>query len=78
MPRLSATRYALSLEEAALRFVEAGLPSNIRSLQRYRRRSSRLHYSIKEETVSGLAYFVEVPDLRIDGLRHLSSKSSRV
>ena len=32
---LSATRYALSLKETALRFVEAGLLRNIRSLQRF-------------------------------------------
>jgi hypothetical protein len=34
-PRPSATRYILSLDETAVRFVEAGLPRNIRSLQRY-------------------------------------------
>ena len=57
--RPSATRYTLSLEETALRFVEAGLPRNIRSLQRYCA-AGRLD-CIKEETVSGLAYFVD-PD----------------
>jgi len=58
-PRPSATRYTLSLEETAVRFVEAGLPRNIRSLQRYCA-AGRLD-CIKEETVSGLAYFVD-PD----------------
>lgn len=58
-PRPSATSYTLSLEETALRFVEAGLPRNIRSLQRYCA-AGRLD-CIKEETVSGLAYFVD-PD----------------
>ncbi len=58
-PRPSATRYTLSLDETALRFVEAGLPRNIRSLQRYCA-AGRLD-CIKEETVSGLAYFVD-PD----------------
>lgn len=56
-PRRSATRYALSLEETALRFTEAGLPRNIRSLQRHCA-AGRLD-CIKEETVSGLAYFVD-------------------
>jgi hypothetical protein len=58
-PRPSATRYTLSLEETAVRFTEAGLPRNIRSLQRYCA-AGRLD-CIKEETVSGLAYFVD-PD----------------
>jgi hypothetical protein len=58
-PRPSATSYTLSLEETALRFVEAGLPRNIRSLQRYCA-AGRLD-CIKEETASGLAYFVD-PD----------------
>lgn len=58
-PRPSATRYSLSLEETALRFVDAGLPRNIRSLQRYCA-AGRLD-CIKEETLSGLAYFVD-PD----------------
>ncbi len=58
-PRPSATRYTLSLDETALRLVEAGLPRNIRSLQRYCA-AGRLD-CIKEETVSGLAYFVD-PD----------------
>ena len=58
-PRPSATRYSLPLEETALRFVDAGLPRNIRSLQRYCA-AGRLD-CIKEETVSGLAYFVD-PD----------------
>jgi hypothetical protein len=34
-PRPTATRYTFSLDETAVRFVEAGLPRNIRSLQRY-------------------------------------------
>ncbi|MGI8570986.1 MAG: hypothetical protein ACR2KT_19055 [Methylocella sp.] len=54
--RLRATRYTLSLEETTLRFTEAGLPRN-RSLQRYCA-AGRLD-CIKEETVSGLAYFVD-------------------
>jgi hypothetical protein len=58
-PRPSATSYTLSLEETALRFVEAGLPRNIRSLQRYCA-AGRLD-CIKHENVSGLAYFVD-PD----------------
>jgi hypothetical protein len=57
--RPSATRYTLSLDETAVRFTEAGLPRNIRSLQRYCA-AGRLD-CIKEETVSGLAYFVD-PD----------------
>jgi hypothetical protein len=57
--RPSATRYTLSLDETAVRFVEAGLPRNIRSLLRYCA-AGRLD-CIKEETVSGLAYFVD-PD----------------
>jgi hypothetical protein len=40
-----------------VRFVEAGLPRNIRFLQRYCA-AGRLD-CIKEETVSGLAYFVD-------------------
>jgi hypothetical protein len=51
--RPSATRYTLSLDETAVRFLEAGLPRNIRSLQRYCA-AGRLD-CIKEETVSGLA-----------------------
>jgi hypothetical protein len=58
-PRPGTARYSLSLDETALRFVEAGLPRNIRSLQRYCA-AGRLD-CIKEETVSGLAYFVD-PD----------------
>jgi hypothetical protein len=57
--RPSATRYTLSLDETAVRFVDAGLPRNIRSLQRYCA-AGRLD-CIKEETMSGLAYFVD-PD----------------
>jgi hypothetical protein len=40
-----------------VRFVEAGLPRNIRSLQRYCA-AGRLD-CITEETASGLAYFVD-------------------
>ena len=56
-PRPTATRFSLTLEETAQRFEEAGLPRNIRSLQRYCA-AGRLD-SIKEETVTGLAYFVD-------------------
>ena len=55
--RPSATRYSLSLEDVARRFEEAGLPRNGRTLQRYCA-AGRLE-SIKEMTVSGLAYFVD-------------------
>jgi len=58
-PRPSATRYSLSLEDVSRLFEEAGLPRNTRSLQRYCA-AGRLD-CIKEETVSGLAYFVD-PD----------------
>ena len=57
IPRQSATRYSLTLEEVAHQFEEAGLPRNTRSLQRYCA-AGRLD-CIKEETVSGLAYFVD-------------------
>jgi len=55
--RPSAIRYSLSLDETAVRFVEAGLPRNIRSLQRYCA-AGRLD-CINEDTVRGLAYFVK-------------------
>lgn len=55
--RPSATRYSLSLEDVSRLFEEAGLPRNNRSLQRYCA-AGRLD-CIKEETVSGLAYFVD-------------------
>ncbi len=58
-PRPSATRYSLTLDETARLFAEAGLPRNIRSLQRYCV-AGRLD-CIKEETVTGLTYFVD-PD----------------
>lgn len=58
-PRPTATRFSLTLEETARLFAEAGLPRNIRSLQRYCA-AGRLD-CIKEETATGLAYFVD-PD----------------
>jgi hypothetical protein len=57
--RLSATGYPLTLEDVSHLFEEAGLPRNTRTLQRYCA-AGRLD-CIKEETVSGLAYFVD-PD----------------
>lgn len=57
--RPSATRYSLTLDETARLFAEAGLPRNIRSLQRYCA-AGRLD-CIKEETVTGLTFFVD-PD----------------
>lgn len=57
--RPSATRYSLTLDDAARLFAEAGLPRNIRSLQRYCV-AGRLD-CIKEETVTGLTFFVD-PD----------------
>ena len=56
-PRPTATRFSLTLDETAARFADAGLPRNIRSLQRYCA-AGRLD-CIKEETVTGLAYFVD-------------------
>jgi len=56
-PRPTATRYTLTLDETAARFAEAGLPRNIRSLQRYCA-AGRLD-AIKEETATGLTYFVD-------------------
>jgi hypothetical protein len=58
-PRPSATRYSLTLDDTARLFAEAGLPRNIRSLQRYCA-AGRLD-CIKEETVTGLTFFVD-PD----------------
>jgi hypothetical protein len=55
--RPSATRYSLTLEDAARLFAEAGLPRNKRSLQRYCV-AGRLD-CIKEETVTGLTFFVD-------------------
>jgi len=57
--RPSATRYSLTLDETAKLFAEAGLPRNIRSLQRYCA-AGRLD-CIKEETSTGLTFFVD-PD----------------
>ena len=56
-PRPTATQFSLTLDETAQRFEAAGLPRNIRSLQRYCA-AGRLD-CIKEETVTGLAYFVD-------------------
>ena len=55
--RPTATRYPLTLEEVSRLFDEAGLPRNARTLQRYCA-AGRLD-CIKEETVTGLAYFVD-------------------
>jgi hypothetical protein len=57
IPRPTATRFSLTLEETARLFEEAGLPRNMRSLQRYCA-GGRLD-CIKEETATGLAYFVD-------------------
>lgn len=56
-PRPVATSYSITLEEAGLLFREAGLPRNLRSLQRYCA-GGRLD-CIKEETINGLQYFVD-------------------
>ncbi len=55
--RPTATQYPLSLEDVSRLFDEAGLPRNIRTLQRYCA-AGRLE-CIKEETATGLAYFVD-------------------
>ncbi len=55
--RPTATQYPLTLEEVSRRFDEAGLPRNVRTLQRYCA-AGRLD-CIKEETATGLAYFVD-------------------
>jgi hypothetical protein len=55
--RPTATRYTLTLDETARLFAEAGLPRNIRSLQRYCA-AGRLD-AIKEETATGLTFFVD-------------------
>jgi hypothetical protein len=57
IPRQSTTRYSLPLEDVSRLFEEAGLPRNARSLQRYCA-AGRLD-CIKEETATGLAYFVD-------------------
>ena len=55
--RPTATQYPLTLEEVSRLFDEAGLPRNVRTLQRYCA-AGRLD-CIKEETATGLAYFVD-------------------
>src|SRR5580704_11505015 len=55
--RPSATQYPLTLDEVSRLFNEAGLPRNVRTLQRYCA-AGRLD-CIKEETATGLAYFVD-------------------
>ena len=55
--RPSPTQYSLSLDDVSHLFDEAGLPRNVRTLQRYCA-AGRLD-SIKEETATGLAYFVD-------------------
>ena len=55
--RPTATEYPLTLEEVSRLFDEAGLPRNVRTLQRYCA-AGRLD-CIKEETATGLAYFVD-------------------
>ena len=55
--RPTATAYPLTLDDVSRLFDEAGLPRNIRTLQRYCT-AGRLD-CIKEETASGLAYFVD-------------------
>jgi hypothetical protein len=55
--RPSATQFSLSLDDVSHLFDEAGLPRNVRTLQRYCA-AGRLD-SIKEETATGLAYFVD-------------------
>jgi hypothetical protein len=55
--RPTATRYPLTLDDVSRLFDEAGLPRNVRTLQRYCA-AGRLD-CIKEETATGLAYFVD-------------------
>ncbi len=55
--RPTATEYPLTLEEVSRLFNDAGLPRNVRTLQRYCA-AGRLD-CIKEETATGLAYFVD-------------------
>ena len=55
--RPTATEYPLSLDDVSRLFNEAGLPRNVRTLQRYCA-AGRLD-CIKEETATGLAYFVD-------------------
>jgi hypothetical protein len=56
-PRLTATVYSLTLDDVSRLFDEGGLPRDKRTLQRYCA-AGRLD-CIKEETLSGLTYFVE-------------------
>ena len=55
--RPTATAYPLTLEDVSRLFDDAGLPRNVRTLQRYCA-AGRLD-CIKEETATGLAYFVD-------------------
>ena len=55
--RPTATAYPLSLADVSRLFDEAGLPRNVRTLQRYCA-AGRLD-CIKEETATGLTYFVD-------------------
>jgi len=55
--RPTATEYPLTLDDVSHLFDEAGLPRNARTLQRYCA-AGRLD-CIKEETATGLAYFVD-------------------
>jgi hypothetical protein len=55
--RPTATQYPLTLDDVSRLFDDAGLPRNIRTLQRYCA-AGRLD-CIKEETATGLAYFVD-------------------
>jgi hypothetical protein len=55
--RPTPTEYPLTLEDVSRLFEEAGLPRNARTLQRYCA-AGRLD-CIKEETATGLAYFVD-------------------
>ena len=55
--RLIGTEYPLTLEEVSRLFDDAGLPRNVRTLQRYCA-AGRID-CIKEETSTGLAYFVD-------------------
>ena len=55
--RPTATQHSLTLDDVSHLFDEAGLPRNVRTLQRYCA-AGRLD-CIKEETATGLAYFVD-------------------
>ncbi|MGD0761979.1 MAG: hypothetical protein ABR929_02105 [Roseiarcus sp.] len=55
--RPTATQFPLTLDDVSRLFDEAGLPRNVRTLQRYCA-AGRLD-CIKEETATGLAYFVD-------------------